>query len=69
MQQLYRIYKNSAKLWEKDPTDKEARLSATAAIDRIVRIASLLAADKQPEDDTPAKSDGLTMEDLLRSRG
>jgi len=70
MQRLYGIYRKSATAWDNDPTDKEARLSATAALDRFLRIAGEVAREEPPEETSDTKSDGaVTMQDLLDERG
>lgn len=71
MQRLYAIYEQAAECWQNDPTDKDARLSATAAFDRFIRIACEIAREKPKEDAPPPKTDGpaISMADLLNSRG
>jgi len=71
MDRLYRIYVAAANQWAMDPGDKDSRLSATAAFDRYMRIASELAREKPKEEPPHQPSDGpsLSMADLLKSRG
>ena len=71
MQRLYRIYIKAADAWDKDATDKEARLSACSALDRLLRIAYELARESPKDEAQPEPTGGptLSMADLLRSRG
>lgn len=70
MDRLYRIYVTAASQWASDPQDKDARLSATAAFDRYMRIACELAREK-PKDDPPPSAQNVigSMESLLAARG
>lgn len=55
---LYEIWKASAKIWESDPANKDARMSATAALDRVVRIVAAIASEK-PEEPPPDPQEKL----------
>ncbi|WP_372897419.1 hypothetical protein [Stieleria sp.] len=68
MRRLYGIYSVSADAWANDPTDKEARLSATAAFDRFLRLVAECTREAPKDDAGTSGQNDDAMAALIAAR-